>query len=113
VLPKELRRSLACTNIIENVMSTVLARLPEREAMALGLDGDALDRGRNAGSGQRLSTTEGSQATSSATCRSGSTPEQKLFQPRPCSPSQRRLTLISAATASQCSTKSGTGTQHT
>ena len=30
------------------------ARMPEREAMALGLDGDALDRGRHAGSGQRL-----------------------------------------------------------
>src|SRR2546429_8054110 len=59
-LPKELRRSLACTNIIENVMSTGAARLPQREAMALGLDGDALDRSRYAGGGQRLSTTEGS-----------------------------------------------------
>jgi hypothetical protein len=28
------------------------ARMPEREAMALGLDGDALDRGRHSGSGQ-------------------------------------------------------------
>jgi hypothetical protein len=27
------------------------ASLPEREAMALGLDGDALDRGGHAGSG--------------------------------------------------------------
>jgi hypothetical protein len=34
------------------------ARMPEREAMALGLDGDALDRGRHAGSGQRLPTTD-------------------------------------------------------
>jgi hypothetical protein len=40
------------------------ARMPEREAMALGLDGDALDRGRHAGSSQRLPTTEGSQAAS-------------------------------------------------
>ena len=54
------------------------ARLPQRETMALGLDGDALDRSRYAGSSQRLPTTEGSQATSSATCRSGSAPEQKL-----------------------------------
>src|SRR6266568_3203867 len=83
------------------------ARLPQREAMALGLDGDALDRSRYEGSRQRLSTTEGSQATSSLTCRSARTPEQKLTR-RPCSPSQRRLTLISAATASQCSTMSGT-----
>src|SRR6202163_950772 len=75
--------------------------------MALGLDGLALDRSRYAGSGQRLPTTEGAQATSSVTCRSGSTPEQKLTR-RPCSSSQRRLTSISAATASQCSTKSGT-----
>ena len=37
------------------------ARMPEREAMALRLDGDALDRGRHAGSGQRLPTPEGSQ----------------------------------------------------
>src|SRR6266581_7484147 len=41
------------------------------------------------------------------TCRSARTPEQKLTR-RPCSPSQRRLTSISAATASQCSTMSGT-----
>ena len=40
-------------------MGTVRARLSEREATALGLDGDALDRGRYAGSGQRLPTTEG------------------------------------------------------
>ena len=44
--------------------------MPEREAMALGLDGDALDRSRYAGSGQRLPTTEVAQATSSVTCRS-------------------------------------------
>ena len=36
------------------------ACLPQREAMALRLDGDAMDRGRHAGSGQRLPTTEGS-----------------------------------------------------
>ena len=72
--------------------------------MALGLDGDALDRSRYAGSRQRLPTTEGSQATSNTTCRSGSTPEQKLTPRRHCSPSQRRLISILAATASQCST---------
>ena len=50
-LPKQLRRSLACTNIIENMMGAVRRTVPEREAMALGLDGDALDRGGHAGSG--------------------------------------------------------------
>ena len=49
-----------CTNIIENVMGTVRRVCPEREAMALVLHGDALDRGRDAGSGQRLPPTEGS-----------------------------------------------------
>jgi len=58
-LPKELRRSLACTNMIENVMGTGPACLPQREAMALRLDGNAMDRGRHAGSRQRLPTTEG------------------------------------------------------
>src|SRR6266496_1437424 len=75
------------------------ARMPEREAMALGLDGDALDRGRHAGSSQRLPPTEGSQAASNVAGRSGSSSQQRLT--RPCSPSHRRLTSISAATASQ------------
>ena len=67
------------------------ARLPQREAMALGIDGDALDRSRNAGSRQRLPTTEGVQATSRVTCCSRSSPKQKLTW-RSCSPSQRRVT---------------------
>ena len=53
------------------------SRLPQREAMAIGLDGAALDRGGYAGSSQRLPTIEGAQATSSTTCRSGSTSERK------------------------------------
>src|SRR5262245_1789615 len=73
--------------------------------MALGLDGDALDRSRYARSSQRLPTTEGSQATSNTTCRPRSAPEQKLNPRRHCSPSQRRVMSILAATASQCSTK--------
>src|SRR4029077_17394657 len=79
-----------------------------RKTLALGLDGDALDRSRYAGSSQRLPTTEGSQATPSVTCRPGSTPDKKLNPRRACSPSQRSLTSISVATASQCSTNSGT-----
>src|SRR5262249_58222904 len=78
--------------------------MPKREAMALGVDGDALDRGRHAGSRQRLPTTEGSQAASNVAGRSGSSSQQRLTR-RPCSPGHRRLTSISAATASQCSTK--------
>ena len=40
------------------------SRLPQREAMAIGLDGPALDRGGHAGSRKRLPTIEGAQATS-------------------------------------------------
>jgi hypothetical protein len=47
------------------------ARISEREAMALGLNGNALDRGRHAGSGQRLPTTADSQAASNVPGRSG------------------------------------------
>src|SRR5262249_502554 len=75
-------------------------RMPKREAMALGLDGDALDRGRHAGSGQRLPTTEGSQPPSDVPGRPPTSPQQSLTR-APCSPSHRRLTSISAATASQ------------
>ena len=71
-LPKELRRALACTNIVENVMSTRASRLPQREAMAIGLDGPALDRGGDAGSRKRLPTIEGAQATSGTPCSSAS-----------------------------------------
>jgi len=84
------------------------SRLPQREAMAIGLDGAALDRGGDAGSCQRLPAIEGAQATSSATCRAGSTSHEELKPRRSCSPSQRRVTSTRAATASQCSTKSGT-----
>ncbi len=88
------------------------SRLPQREAMAISLDGAALDGSGDAGSRQRLPTTEGSQATSGAPCRSGSTSNEKLNPRRPCSPSHRRVTSTSAATASQCSTKSGTSSAY-
>src|SRR3981081_1444177 len=107
-LPKELRRALACTNIVENVMSTVRRVCRKREAMAIGFNGIALDRGGDAGSSQRLPPTEGAQTTSSVTCRSGSTSHESLNSRRPCSPSRRRVTSTPATTASQCSTKSGT-----
>src|SRR3979411_1588044 len=76
--------------------------------MAIGLDGAALDRGGDAGGRQRLPTIEGSQATTNAPCRSASTSNERLNSRRPCSPSQRRVTSTSAATASQCSTKTWT-----
>ena len=50
-LPRELRRSLACTNIIEKSWARCVV-LPERQILALPLDGDALDRRRDAGSDQ-------------------------------------------------------------
>src|SRR5438105_11613048 len=74
--------------------------------MALGLDGDALDCSCPAGSRQRLPTIEGAQTAASATCRSGSTSNEKVNQP--CSPNQSRITSTMATTASQCSTNSGT-----
>ena len=103
-LPKELRRSLACTNIIENVMGTVRRvchNVKRRRSASMAM------RWTAAG----LPTTEGSQATSSATCRPGSAPDKKLNPRRACSPSQRCLTSISVATASQCSTNNGTSRQ--
>ena len=84
------------------------SRVPQREAMAIGLDGAALDCGSNAGSCQRIPTIEGAQTTSSVTCRSGSTSHEKLKLRSPCSPSQRCVTSTMATTASQCSTISGT-----
>ena len=48
-LPPDLRRSLACTNIIENVMGTV-----RRKILALAFDGSALGRRGHAGSRQGL-----------------------------------------------------------
>ena len=84
------------------------SRLPQREAMAIGLDGPALDGRGHAGSRKRLPTIEGTQATSGAPCRSASASNEKLNSRRPCSSSQRRVTSTSATAASQCSTKSGT-----
>ena len=71
-LPIELRRSLACTNIIENMMGTHPARLPQREALARCLDGAALDRGGDAGSGQGVPPAESAQATAGAARRTRS-----------------------------------------
>jgi hypothetical protein len=65
-LPKELRRSLACTNRwVPCAASAATCSAGARPQWRL-------DRSRHVGSSQRLPTTEGSQATSSVTCRSGS-----------------------------------------
>jgi hypothetical protein len=108
-LPKELRRSLACTNIIENVMGTVrrVCRSVKRwrsASMAMRWTAAAMRE-----AAKRLPTIdyEGSQAASSAACSSGRSPQQTLTR-RACSPSHRRLTSTSAATAFQCSTRSET-----
>jgi len=110
-LPKELRRALACTNIVENLMSTVrrVCRNVKRwrsASMALRWTAAAM---QEAAKGP---TIEGAQATSGTPCRSASTSNEKLNSWRPCSSSQRRVTSISATAASQCPTKSGTSPQH-
>ena len=61
-LPRELRRSLACTNIIENVIGHGAQGLPQRQILALALDGPAMGRRRPAGSRQGLPSIEGLQA---------------------------------------------------
>ena len=53
-LPAELRRSLACTNIIENMNGTHPPRLPQRQTLERCLHGAALDRGCHDGGGKRL-----------------------------------------------------------
>src|SRR5207302_9612880 len=63
-LPTALRRSLACTNIIENMMGTVRQVSRNVKALAVRLDGLALDRGGHARSQEGLSQAEGIQTTS-------------------------------------------------
>ena len=43
-LPMELRRSLACTNIAENMMGTIRGCHAQREAMAQRHDGSQMGR---------------------------------------------------------------------
>ena len=69
-LPPSLRRSLACTNIIENMMGTIRLGLLQRQTLARCVDGTALDRSRDAGGHQGLPAIEGLQTASSAACRS-------------------------------------------
>src|ERR1700751_1486217 len=51
-----LSRALACTNIVENVMSTVRRVCRNVKRWRSGLDGPALDRGGHGGSRKRLPT---------------------------------------------------------
>ena len=62
-LPAELRRSLACTNIIENMMGTVRRVCRNVKRWQSAVDGPALDRCRHARSQEGLSQAEGLQAT--------------------------------------------------
>jgi hypothetical protein len=64
-LPPELRRSLACTNIIENVMGTVRRVCRNVKYLRSPSNGSALGRRRHAGSRQELSPAEGPQAVAS------------------------------------------------
>ena len=104
-LPKELRRSLACTNIIENVMGTVrrVCRNVKRwRSASMAMRWTAAAMQEAAKGFRRL------KAHKQLPALRGSASDQTLGPRRACSPSQRSLTSISAATASQCSTKSGT-----
>jgi hypothetical protein len=53
-LPAKLRRSLACTNSIEEHDGDRATRLPQRKTMAKYCDGIALDRRWHIGGGQRF-----------------------------------------------------------
>jgi hypothetical protein len=79
-LPTELRRSLACTNIIENMMGTVRRVSRNREALAVGLDGLALDGCRHAGSQERFSQVESLQTTPEAPRRTRCPPCKTIKQ---------------------------------
>ena len=61
-LPAELRRSLACTNIIENMNGNGPARLPQCQTLARRFHGAALDQCRHAGGSQGLPPPQGAQA---------------------------------------------------
>jgi hypothetical protein len=79
-LPAELRRSLACTNIIENMIRA--SRHPQREALEFALNGIALD------------------------CCGHARSQEGLRQA--CPKREGRLTSFTAALASQSSTERGT-----
>jgi hypothetical protein len=68
-LPPSLRRSLACTSIIENMMGTIRRACRNVKQLARRLDGIVPDSCGDEGSCQGIPAIEGVQATSSAACR--------------------------------------------
>ena len=70
-LPAQLRRSLACTNGIENMMGTVRRICRNVKRVAKYRYGAALDRGRHDGSGKGLPTPQGPQAAAGTQSRAG------------------------------------------
>jgi hypothetical protein len=106
-LPAELRRSLACTNIIENMMGTV--RRVTRNVKRWSSSSMALRwTGRHARSQEGLSQAKSLQATSGPTSRACCSLRKGNKQPRCCSKREGRLTSFTAALASQSSTERGT-----
>jgi hypothetical protein len=101
-------RLLACTNMIENVMGTVrrVCRNVKRWRSAwMAMRWTAAAMQEAAKGFRRLKAHKQLPALRAAL----EAHQTRHSAPRrACSPSQRSLTLISAATASQCSTKSGT-----
>jgi hypothetical protein len=75
--------------------------------MAIGLDGTALDGGGYARSPEGIPPLEGSQTPAGIANRPRSASTEKLNTRRPCSPSQRRVTLISERPLRHVQQKSG------
>src|ERR1700756_341897 len=107
-LPDELRRSLACTNIIENVMGTIRRVSPKREALAVSVNGFALDRCGHAGSEEGFSQVEGIQAASCLAGRACCSLREAIKQLGSCPKREGSVTLLTAAPASPISTQTGT-----
>jgi transposase-like protein len=106
-LPAELRRSLACTNIIENMMGTVrrVTRNVKRwssSSLALRWTAAAMNEAKKGfRRAQSLQATSGIAARACRLLRKGNK------QSRSCPHCEGRLTSFTATTASQSSTKHG------
>jgi putative transposase len=100
-LPKELRRSLACT--VGGIASNRRerhglgpARLPQREALARRLHGAALDRRGHARGRQGLPQAEGQKSAAGLACGTPRPPPEDRRRQRGCSGDPRRITSIQA-----------------
>jgi len=105
-LPKELRRSLACTNIAENMMGTIRRVTRNVKRLAGRQDGAQMGRCRHDGGHQRLPKAQSLQATSRSSSRASS-PSGASHRKACCPAKQGSLTFNSAAPARSSSTPDG------